>query len=237
MSEEIARFTASGAADLEKFTDMIEKLLNATWGPDWGTFSEEYPTGNTPEKNPMPHITYNLVLRKKTPGRSLKTTQFESVPDPEHEGETITTNREWFDCEIEFTVFGRTNRESRKVAEEFEALIDQCKGFLKNEGVSEILFDEEAAAGLGGSSRQGLPQRILRYKVRIERITLKRSYALKQIGLKLQAVDVDVTVENEGYSVSPGVPQAGLSHISKTGSSDFLSIYEQNFPKQKEEKQ
>lgn len=241
MSEENQRLVADGSADLEKFTDLIEKLLLATWGADWGTFSEEFPTGNTPEDNPMPHITYSLLSRKKLPGRSLKKQGFESYDDPEHPGERIIPSREWFECAFEFNLYERTNRDSRKLSERFEELIERYKGFLKKQGISEILFDEEAAGGIGGSSRQGLPHRVLRYKVHIERITYVRSHELKQIEVLLDAVNLDLQMHDEGYTARFGENPHGLSNISSNGAthmggSDFLSVYEHNFPKQKEEK-
>lgn len=235
------RLTADSTADLEKLTDMVEQLTYAVWGPDWGVFSEEYPTGNEPEVTKLPHITYLLSSRVRKPGSSLKPQVFNSFPDPEHKGETITLSREWFVCELEFHVYAQTNHDSRKLSEKLEALIELYKGHFKLQGVTEFLFLEEIYSESGGSDRQGIPKRVLRYKVTTERITESRSYELRQIALKIEAIALNLKAGEQGYAARFGKEPHGLSNISnkeiQAAGNDFLSIYEKNFPKQKEDKQ
>lgn len=224
------RLTAHGAADLEKFTDMICKLLNIAWGNDWGIFSEENPTGNNPEETPLPHITYNLISRRSTEKRGLKGQTFAPIPDPEHEGETITPVRQWFDCIVEFCIYARTNAEATRLAQRFEEFMYTYRGFFKDEGITEIIFEEERAPEVNSLYRQDIPHRTIRYLVRIERIIEIRSYELRQVGLSLNRVDLHLQAGDMEFdsvfddSPTPTRVQADLGN-------EFLDLYHKNFPR------
>jgi hypothetical protein len=233
---ENSKFTAKSNADLEKLTDMIHKLLNIVWGEGWGVFSEESPTDNDAEKAPMPHITCKLVDRTHTDNKAVKWSKFASEPDPEHEGETISSQRCWFTCELEFVIHAVTNREARIIAQRFEEFMETYVGYFKQEGVSEIIFKREKAPNVDSSTRQDIPHRSLCYQVRIERIITVSSYQLKQVDLMLKEVDVDVElVQPDGatdnfQSTFNDDSEPVRTHL---GPSNFLDIYNKEFPSQK----
>lgn len=221
MAEQNGRFTASSTADLEKLTDLIHKLLNIAWGENWGVFSEESPTDNAAEQHRLPHITYSLVSRKKAANMGVKHQTFAAFPDPDHEGETITPQRTWFDCKLEFCIYANTNKESRIWAQRFEEFMETYKGYFKQEGVSEILFEEELIPMMNTSYRQDLPRRTIMYFVRIERITEIRSFELSQVD----------TVINEPEQ-RPLVPLGSIQTNVKTHlGNNFLDLYNENFPR------
>lgn len=233
--EESCRLTAKTTADLEKLTDMIHKLLNIVWGESWGIFSEESPTDNDAEKACLPHITYNLVNRVHTDKKTVKWSRFASEPDPLHKGETITHYKCWFTCNVEFTIYDDTNKGARVTTQKFEEFMETYIGYFKQEGISEILFKEETAPGVNSDYRQDLPYRTLRYEIRIERTMTISSYDLNQVDIKLSEIDVDMQVQHPSGNIDEYASSLTQDNAVKThlGPSNFLDLYNQNFPSQK----
>lgn len=212
---------------MEKLTDMIYSLLKIVWGEDWGTFSEEKPTDNDPDTQKLPHITYSLAHRQHMANRTVKRTQFASEPDPEHEGHNITYHKNWFTCELHFTIYHDTNKGARQIAERFEEFMDTYVGYFKQEGVSEIIFKEELAPNVNSDYRQDLPYRTLIYEANIERTLVIRSYDLHQVDLVL----LESKPKTADDAESP--TDESQSVITNLGLNNFLELYNQNFPSPK----
>lgn len=230
------RLTAKDTADLDKLTDMIYKLLDIAWGDKWGVFSEERPTDNDADNTPLPHITYNLIHRVHTEKKTVKWQQFASEPDPIHKGETITQYKCWFTCQVDFTVYDDTNRGARLTAQRFEEFMETYIGYFKQEGISEIIFKSEKAPDVSSSYRQDIPYRTLCYEVRIERILAVSSYDLHRVDVILHDVDVDMNVvKPDGTLIDTYQSEFYDENPVKThlGSSNFLDVYNKNFPSQK----
>jgi hypothetical protein len=213
--------TADSSADIEKLTDMIYQLLNVVWKSNWGLFTDENPTGNNPDEIPLPHITYNLVHRTHTKGRTVKQTQFDSFPDEENPGHNITMYRTWFTCVMEFCMYAATRKEATRLAQRFEEFMETYNGYFKSQGISEIVFMEELIPTISANYRQDIPHRTVRYEVRIERITSIRSAHLKQ-------VLATINVGREGLPATPEITKSKFTAID--GSPDFMKLYGDNFP-------
>jgi hypothetical protein len=216
------RLTAAKSADLGDLTDMIHRLLPMVRGEKWGVFSEEAPTGNDAEQMVMPHIAFNLTSRVHTANRAAKWQRFGSEPDPEYPNETISFYRSWYTCQVDFTIYARTNKEARQTAEWFEQFMETYSGYFKEQGISEIIFREEKAPGVNSFYRQDLPYRTLCYEVRIERIMTIRSYDLNKLDVVIQepTIVADIAPEERNQSVS--------THLENN---NFLDVYNQNFPR------
>lgn len=225
------RLTANSNADLEKMTDTIHRLLSIVWGDGWGVFSEESPVDNEAEKAQMPHITYNLVSRTHTQSKNVKWARFHSEEDPEHEGESLTHYKCWFTCQVEFTIYDDTNRGTRNWAEKFETFMENYMGYLKQEGISEIIFKEESAPSVNSNYRQDLPYRTLRYEVRIERTIVESSYDLNQVDIVLNEIDINAKVKHPSGNVDDYKAQVTKDNPVKThlGNNQFLDLYNQHF--------
>lgn len=179
MANEVRRGmqTAEGSLDYDQFTDEINRLLRLAWGDDWGTFTEDEPTGTDGNDVPVPVITFDLESRKRTKYgvKSLEPVHFDTIPDPENPAHSMKLYRQWFDVEMVFRVFHNTNRAARLLMEEFEDFLFTYKSHLKHIGISELVFQEEKKPTVESRWSQKLAARTLLYLVRIERITTVRS--------------------------------------------------------------
>lgn len=216
-------YTAKSTSDLEKFTNLLDQMLRIVWGEGWGVFSPENPTTNEATQTILPHITYNLIRRTITDGRGLKGQVFGSIPDPEHPGETITPIRQWFDCEMEFCVYAKTNKEALEWATRFEQLMDTYRGLFKEEGITEIVFEEENAPDVNSKYRQDIPHRTIRYIVRIERIVEIKSFELKQVGVQLKKLRLKTKTNGDEYITD--IEKDDKQVKTHLGNKSFLDLY------------
>lgn len=232
--ELLQRSLADDNCDLDGFTDLIHDLLNRVWGPNWGIFTSESPTGNDPEVSPTPHITYNLLRREPADKKSLKRKQFKTFADKDNPGHNITLYRQWFDCAMEFVVYTKTNKEATRVAQRFEEFMETYTGYFKQKGVSEIVFNSEEGPSVSSESRQDIPHRTVRYFVRIERITPVRSIHLKQIDIIIDDDEPQLAVLPDTVSYGEETNdelENQTVESQQTDQDEFLGLYKQHFPK------
>ena len=89
--------------------------------------------------------------------------------------------RQWFDCVVEFDFYGRTSKEARKLLQRFESLLAIYTGYLKRQGISEIIFLKEVSARNSLNFVEQTPMKCLMYWVRFERITPVRQSVINKI--------------------------------------------------------
>lgn len=181
-----SRLRAKGSLDLDGFFDRIEQLLKHAWGEDWGTFSEAETNEEIPESVKLPLITYELIQRVPSLSRSgHKEIPLDSQPDPEDPRYRIDVWTRWFECEVEFKVFHKSRRAAREVAENFELLLDTWRGYFKDLGVTEFVFQSEVRPEVRQENRQTLAIRTLRYLVIYERKRYVRHKSLVEVLMKI----------------------------------------------------
>ena len=135
----------------------------------------ESPTGNDIDSVDLPHITFNVVHRTASKGKiGVKARAMESIIDPENNDYTLILHRQWFDCIVEYLIFDKTNRDAQHVADRFEMFMDTYRGFFKEQGISEMLFQEEVDSKLSSKYKEGVPSNCLRYFMVLERILVER---------------------------------------------------------------
>lgn len=231
-------YSADDTADIEKLTDMVETLLKAVWGSDWGIFSEDSPTGFSGDdsdstKIKLPHITHDLVSRVPMEDRTVKWTAFDSFPDPENPGHNITMYKQWFECELQFDLYHKTKKEARRLAQRFEEFMNTYIGYFKKQGVQEIIFLSEESPKTESFARQEMAKRTLTYYVRIERISAVRSAHLKQIADTIKVGDEPLEFTLPDSEPQPAPVQAFQSsssnELAHKGSNDFLSLYKKHY--------
>ncbi|WP_422661751.1 hypothetical protein ACK8P5_25695 (plasmid) [Paenibacillus sp. EC2-1] len=181
-------YTSKGNLDLDGFTNAVSSLLKRAWGEDWGELVHDEPTGNDPDKVTLPKITYdsNSRVRSKT-HKALDPIKFNQFREG---NESVELYRMWFDVLVDFKFYHATNREARLLLEEFEDFIFTYKDHFRDLGVSDIIWEEELPPQV--VSRFGakmLPERTLRYLVRIERITELRSKIISDVITDVKSSD------------------------------------------------
>lgn len=173
--------------DFDAFTDRMNELLKRAWGDDWGDFIQSEPTGNNPDKLVLPVIVYDTLRR--VPSVSHKSPEpilYDKIRDEDHPTTFLELYRQWFDMEVNFFVYHQTNRDARILMEAFEDFLFEYKDYFKDLGISDIVFQSEEPPQVVTMWGKELPQRNLRYLVRIERIRTKRSNTTQVINPVVQ---------------------------------------------------
>jgi hypothetical protein len=167
---------------IEEFTTTLERLLKSAWGKDWGVFTEEYTSYSDPEKIVLPQIVFHLVKRRPFKELSpLKRRLMANYPDSEYKGYNVDIFKNWYECEVQFRCFARTNKEVRSLSVKLEDFITSYTGFFKERGLGEINFMEEKEPEKLSDSAGRVPCRILTYRFRVEHTTIIRQKTLEEV--------------------------------------------------------
>lgn len=177
--------------DIDQLGELIRKILNAAWGSDWGEFSPELKRGEDPEDIILPQITYDIQSREvseKTAIKPVLTDTIKEVVNGTHTGDAFNIYRQWFDCIVEFNIWGRTTLESRQIMNNFESLLGAYTGYLKKQGIAEMFFLKEMSPRQSYRFVEGLPMRCVVYYIKLERIQSVRVSTLKKIDFEVNAI-------------------------------------------------
>lgn len=229
------RQLSKGNLDIERLTDLMKQMLDRVWGTGWGIFSSESPTGNDPETTVTPHITYNVARRTPAKNKGLKQRPFQSFPDPEDNDHHITIYRRWFECQVDFVIYAKTNHEAMAIAQEFEDFMDAYIGFFKEKGIAEIVFLSEESPKVSSENRQDIPTRTIRYSVTIERPVAVRSIHFQEIET-IVGTNPDeppmgdiITDPDDEHAIND---QDGVPVRERTfHPNQFMDLYKENFPR------
>ena len=169
---------------IEQLCGVLKKLLNAAWGSDWGEISPDLKKGENSSQIKIPQITAEINNRDIAEKMPLKPVLINTVKEKvngEYTGDSLLIYRQWFDCVIEFNFYGRTSKEARNLQYKFESLISIYTGYLKRQGISEIIFLKEVSAKKSLNFTEQTPMKCLMYWVRFERITPIRQSLINRI--------------------------------------------------------
>lgn len=169
---------------IEQLCDILKKLLNAAWGSNWGEISPDLKKGEDSSKIVTPQITVDINNRDIAEKMPLKPVLINTVKEKvngQYTGDSLLIYRQWFDCVVEFDFYGRTTKETRQLQYKFESLLAIYTGYLKRQGVSEILFLKEVSSRNSLNFTEQVPMKCLMYWVRFERITPIRQSLINRI--------------------------------------------------------
>lgn len=210
-TEEFAEFqaqynpgmTAKCSMNMEQLTDMLMELVEKRWASDGDIhcnpprFTIEEPTDTDPTKLYLPTITFDIYERVRSAShRSIDPVYYGEIDDPHDERRKIKQYRSWFDIEVEFKIHHESNREAAALLEEFEIFLFEYKPYLKEQGLSELIFLAELPPTVVTRWQRVIPVRTLRYLVRIERIITLRSNKLATISTPRMDGKTDVTYDD-----------------------------------------
>lgn len=175
----------------------IQELSRVYFGTNDLKLVHGFPQGTDPADLPTPMVTYTLVSKK--PGLIGKKTQelkprlrgevrVEVINKATNEPETVTVELlgQMFDYIVQFDIWEADPLRADLALEEFERFIKQYTGYLKKEGVGEIIY-EEAEEDNNSAWGTDLNHRKVRYKITIDTIMGVRVGSIKEIhlGIKL----------------------------------------------------
>ena len=169
---------------IEQLCDILKKLLNAAWGSNWGEIAPDLKKGEDSSKIVTPQITVDINNRDIAEKMPLKPVLINTVKEKvngQYTGDSLLIYRQWFDCVVEFDFYGRIAKETRQLQYKFESLLAIYTGYLKRQGVSEILFLKEVSSRNSLNFTEQVPMKCLMYWVRFERITPIRQSLINKI--------------------------------------------------------
>lgn len=178
--------------DVEQLADILKKLCNAAWGADWGELSPDLKKGENSDNIVLPQITIDINTRdiaENIGGIKPKLVDIIDELDANNNktGDAFLIYRQWFDCNIEFNFYGRTNKEARQLQKRFENLITVYAGYLKRQGISEIFFAREVSPKCSLNYDEATPMRCIYYYIRFESITPIRQSLINNINAEIGA--------------------------------------------------
>lgn len=185
------RLTSEGnISTIDQLADIIKVILDTAWGEEWGTFKPVIEKGDTLDNITGPIITYDINHREVSENTNIKPQLMDTISevvDGVPTGDVIRVYRQWFDCIVEFDIWGRNSLETRKVSEKFEEIVNAYIGNIKRHGVSEMFFMNEVPATISVNYRKDLSMRPIMYYVKLERINTVRVSTIKKIETKVNA--------------------------------------------------
>lgn len=199
--------------DLEQLANILKRLCNAAWGNNWGELSPDLKKGEDSSTIILPQITIDVNTRdvaENIGGIKPKLVDIvkEMDSNDEETGDAFLIYRQWFDCNIEFNFYGRTNKEARQLQKKFENLITVYTGYLKRQGISEIFFEREVSPKSSLNYDESIPMRCIYYYIRFESIIPIRQSLINSINAeiganKISAERVKTLINNSSKNSDP----------------------------------
>ncbi len=176
--------------DIGRLAEILKRLCNAAWGPDWGELSPDLKHGEDSSSIVLPQITMEINTKDICEGLGgLKPVLVDIVNETtetgEETGDAFLIYRQWFDSVVEFNIYGRTNKEARELQKKFEKLITVYTGYLKRQGISEILYEREVSPKFSLNYDESCPMRSIYYYIRFESITPVRQSLINHINAQI----------------------------------------------------
>ena len=178
--------------DVEQLADILKKLCNAAWGPDWGELSPDLKQGEDSSNIILPQITVDINTREIAENMGgIKPKLIDVIKETDtngnETGDAFLIYRQWYDCNIEFNFYGRNNKDARKLQKKFESLLTVYTGYLKRQGISEMFFEREVSPKSSLNYDESTPMRCIYYYIRFESIIPIRQSLINNINVEIGA--------------------------------------------------
>jgi hypothetical protein len=193
------RLRSDGNLTYHDFVLLLDTLLSAAWGKEWGTFLHVRPRGNLPTNQSLPLITY--YLENMVPGKIGKDTKeirprYRTSEVDSVNGTVQRTNiyGQAFDASIVFEVWAPTNLEAEELQHEFRRFLQTYAGYFKEKGLRNFQFVNLGIPQFPDRSiNDQYETRILRYMVSFEELHSVPTDYLKVISVVEERMKSDTT--------------------------------------------
>lgn len=184
--------------DIDQLADLLKQLANAAWGHGWGELSPDLKVGENPSDILLPQVLVEINSKEVAQDMAIKPTLFDTYIERDSEGnptgDAFLLYRQFFDANIEFTIYGHNSQEAREYKNKLQKLISTYTGYLKRKGVAELYYEKEAHPKVALNYKAGTAMQVMYYYARFESITVMRKSTLDRIDVELgigNGVDVD----------------------------------------------
>ena len=191
-NSQACRHVADGNIDdVEQLAEILKKLCNAAWGPDWGELSTDLKKGENSSNIMLPQITVDINTKDIAEGMGLKPQLVDIIKELDENGnetgDAFLIYRQWYECDVEFDIYGKTNKQARELRTKFENLLTVYTGYIKRQGVSEMFFLREVSPKYSLNYDESVPMRCIYYYIRFESITPIRQSLINSINAEIGA--------------------------------------------------
>lgn len=178
--------------DVEQLADILKRLCNAAWGHGWGELSPDLKKGESSNDITLPQITIDINTRESAENiGGIKPKLVDVIKEldanDKETGDAFLIYRQWYDCNVEFNFYGRTNKEARQLQKKFENLLTVYTGYLKRQGISEMFFEQEVSPKSSLNYDESTPMRCIYYYIRFESIMPIRQSLINNINVEIGA--------------------------------------------------
>jgi hypothetical protein len=204
---------AENSCNFDQFTDIVMRLLNAAWGEHWGTFCEAFPNGREPDNVSVPVITY--ILQEMVPGVINKAGDREIKPrhratfrnnNNDESPRIVEVYGRVFDCKVVFEIWEENNTKATELATRFMEFMDMYTGYIKSQGVKEVIFEKYSNDTMSGQWRDNIVCRSLTYYLRLEQLFEKPSDVIEKVTASVSIAtnlsDDSITKEAITFNIS-----------------------------------
>jgi hypothetical protein len=170
---------------------MLDKILVAAWGADWGVLVRGFPKQSEARDVKVPRISWHLDSEypSEDHGRTEIKPRIREVVSGS--GETFHYWAQKLDTVISFRIYDITDTNSDILAEKFKDVMAVYAGIFKENGVQEIIYRGQGKDELFGikATAQELAVRPIQYLVRIERHTIEKLSNIEAIRVRITMMD------------------------------------------------
>tara|TARA_Y100000310_G_scaffold320482_1_gene376982 strand:+ start:47 stop:751 length:705 start_codon:yes stop_codon:yes gene_type:complete len=139
------------------------------------TFSVKRRQPGSIEQKPLGHAFMERTRKQR------KKLFREALQDPDHPGMKIYTYGQWYENQVEFKIWARTNKIANQRALWFEDLMENWRWYFEASGVQQVLFEYRDEDQHLAPENRKLVCRPLCYYVRTERIKVVREIVLRSL--------------------------------------------------------
>ena len=209
------RLQADRNCSFDEFTTIVHQLLMVAWGTDWGTFVQAFPNGNDPTKAKLPIITYHSKGKRpavigKNGVQEIKPRIRSYYKETEDGTEAVNVYAQSFDYNLVFEVWAESNTEADQMAERFENFMMTYTGYFMQNGVQQLIFQEQLDETAVMKWREAAVVRSFRYLLRLEKQTEESIGVITEIIGKVDALRAAASNDSiDEESIHFKIPEGG----------------------------
>ena len=185
--EKVVRYMSEGNLyNISSVMEAIKTLIDVTFD---NNEIVSFSLVDSDKELSIPCVTHEVIertLSEKTPLSSVKINTLKEYVDGKPTGDHFEVFVTFFDCIVEFNIYGNTKAHSIELSEKFEEMLDLYTGYLKKIGLSNMYFLKEVTTkeSFGNKDYAGVS---LIYFMEIQKIKSIRTNTLLSVSSSVKS--------------------------------------------------